>query len=102
MSLEKGRSSLCADFNASCTWEEEADQVFIGQSESKEISVSHMKSPGDEFQSLKRTCKLGNDGLYIMPGRYASDVIKNFEDFYGQAKKQKVPSGPENSRGRWI
>ena len=22
-------------------------------------------------------------------------MIKNFEDFYGQAKKQKVPSGPE-------
>ena len=31
----------------------------------------------------------------MTPGRYASDVIKNFEDFYGQAKKQKVPSGPE-------
>ena len=45
-------------------------------------------------QFLKRTYNLGN-GLYIMPGRYASDLIKNFEGFYGQAKKQKVPSGPE-------
>ena len=59
-----------------------------------------MKLP--QKKSLKRTYKSGNDGLYIMPGRYASDVIKNFEDFYGQAKKQKVPSGPDIQKSRWI
>ena len=64
--------------------QEEAVQHFIEQLREKfEISVSQMKSPGDE---------LGNGALYIMPGRYASDMIKDFEDFYGQAKKQKVRS----------
>ena len=80
MSLEKGKENACLG--------RKADQVFV-LILVDEISVSHMKSPGDEFQSLKRTYKLGNDGLYIMPGRYASDMIKNFEDFYGQAKQQK-------------
>ena len=76
--------------------QEEAVQHFIEQlREKSEISASQMKSQGDEFQFPKRTYKLGNDGLYIMPGRYASDMFKNFEDFYGQARKQKVPSGPE-------
>ena len=85
--MEKGKENACLG--------RKADQVFV-LILVDEISVSHMKSPGDEFQSLKRTYKLGNDGLYIMPGRYASDMIKNFEDFYGQAKQQKILSGPEN------
>lgn len=47
-----------------------------------EISISHMKDVGDEFQFLKRTYRLEEDGLSIRPGRYSEDMIENYEKAY--------------------
>ena len=72
------------------------NEKFIpGLKEQFEVSVAMMEAEGDEFQFLKRTYRLTEEGLAILPGRYAEEMIKLYEGRYGKVKVQKVPCGPE-------
>ena len=59
------------------------------------ISYKLAQSPGDEFEFLKRTYRLSDSGMDIMPGRYDETMIKLFEEKYGTVKCQQVPCGDE-------
>ena len=50
---------------------------------------------GDEFKFLKKTYKLGDDGMDILLGHYAETMTKFFEEKYGTGKGQQVPCGDE-------
>ena len=51
--------------------------------------------PGDKFEFLKRTYELCEDGINVLPGRYAETMIESFEAKYGKIKAQQVPCGDE-------
>ena len=59
------------------------------------IAYKLAQFPGDEFEFLKRTYRLCDDGMDIMPGRYGETMVKLFEERYGAVKCQQVPCGDE-------
>ena len=82
------------------------DMMFCGVRSEVEKLISEMKSEfsiscqtaqhvGDQFEFLKRTYILREDGMDIMPGRYAENMIEAYEKRYGPVKIQQTPCGEE-------
>ena len=82
------------------------DMMFCGVKDEVEKLINELKTaftisfnvaqfPGDKFEFLKRTYELCEDGINVMPGRYAETMIESFEKKYGKVKMQNVPCGDE-------
>ena len=83
-----------------CGWKDEV-QKFIAELKTEfVIAYKLAQFPGDEFEFLKRTYKLCDDGMDIMPGRYGETMVKLFEERYGAVKCQQVPCGDETEKIR--
>ena len=83
------------------------DVMFVGEQEyvteqfipdlkqSFEISEQHLVGEGSSFQFLRRTYVEVENGLKVMPGKYAESMIEMYEEKMGKVKVQKLPCGPE-------
>ena len=66
--------------------------VFIPMLKSKfELSCNLLEKVGDEISFLKRSYKLLDDGISIMPGKYIQNMLEVFETVHGFVKRSKVP-----------
>ena len=69
---------------------------FVKELESAfKISYTIAEKDVSSFEFLKRCYVVKEDGIDVIPGKYAKTMIENFEKRYGPAKKQKVPCGDE-------
>ena len=87
------------------------DVMFVGEQEyvmeqfipdlkqSFEISEQHLVGEGSSFQFLRRTYVEVENGLKVMPGKYAESMIEMYEEKMGKVKVQKLPCGPEVLEG---
>ena len=68
-------------------------QVFFSKSQGKcDTCVGKIERIGDEFNFLRRKCKLEVDGSWIQPGNYIQQVLKAYEDQIGPVKLQQLPA----------
>ena len=78
-----------------CGMKGEVEKLIAELKATFTISCKVAQYPGSQFEFLKRTYKLCEDGIGIMPGRYAENMIESFEARYGPAKLQNVPCGDD-------
>ncbi|CAK9047524.1 unnamed protein product, partial [Durusdinium trenchii] len=71
------------------------EQFIPDLKQSFEISEQHLVGDGSSFQFLQRTYVEVEDGLKVMPGKYAESMIEMYEEKMGKVKVQKLPCGPE-------
>ena len=71
------------------------EKLLPALKENYEISVQYLTEPGTSFQFLRRTYELLDNGLKIMPGKYAETMIESYEATNGKAKVQKLPCTQE-------
>ena len=60
-----------------------------------EVDVNKAENVGDTFSFLKRKYEVVDEGLLVKPGQYAANMIKTFEEVYGEVKRQKLPCTAE-------
>ena len=66
--------------------------VFIPMLKSKfELSCNFLEKVGDEISFLKRSYKLLDDGISILPGKNIQNMVEAFETVHGVVKRSKVP-----------
>ena len=78
-----------------CGCKDEVQKLIAELKKEFVISYKIAQFPGDEFEFQKRTYRLCDDGMDIIPGRFAETMIKLFEEKYGPLKCQQVPCGDE-------
>lgn len=78
-----------------CGMTEGVKKLIMQLKEKFNISVNIAQYEDDTFEFLKRTYKLKDDGIDIMPGRYDDSMIEAFENRYGKVKLQSVPCGED-------
>eukprot|EP00435_Cladocopium_sp_Y103_P032112 s1247_g8.t1 len=78
-----------------CGLKDEVNKLIAELKTAFTISHKVAQYPGDQFEFLRRTYVLREDGLDIMPGRYAENMIEAFESKYGPVKLQHVPCGDD-------
>eukprot|EP00435_Cladocopium_sp_Y103_P029767 s1934_g7.t1 len=86
---------LHVDDKMFCGFEDEVQKLITELKTEFVISHKVAQFPGDEFEFLRRTYKVTEDGLDIMPGRYAETMVKGLEEKYGKVKQQNTPCGDE-------
>ena len=60
------------------------NEIFLLEIQERfDTSVSKIEKMGDEFNFLRRKCKLEKDGLWIQPGNYIQQTLKGYEDQIG-------------------
>ena len=60
------------------------NEIFLPKIQGKiDASVSGIERIGDEFNFLRRKCKLEVDGLWIQPGNYIQQMLKAYEEQIG-------------------
>ena len=60
-----------------------------------DISEQHLSDSGTTFTFSRRTYEQVNEGLKILPGKYAESMVEQYEEKLGRVKIQKLPCGPE-------
>ena len=69
------------------------NEIFLPKIQGKiDASVSGIERIGDEFNFLRRKCKLEVDGLWIQPGNYIQQMLKAYEEQIGWVKLQQLPA----------
>ena len=78
-----------------CGMTEGVKKLIMQLKEKFNISVNIAQYEDDTFEFLKRTYKLKDDGIDIMPGCYDDSMIEALENRYGKVKLQSVPCGED-------
>ena len=60
-----------------------------------EVDVNKAEKVGDGFSFLKGKYEVVEEGVLVKPGQYAANVVKTFEEVYGEVKRQKLPCAAE-------
>ena len=60
-----------------------------------EVDVNKAENVGDSFSFLKRKYEVVEEGMLVKPGQYAANMVKTFEEVYGEVKRQKLPCTAE-------
>ena len=69
------------------------NEIFLPKFQCKlDTSSSKIERIGDEFNFLRRKCKLEVDGLWIQPGNYIQQMLKAYEEQIGLVNPQQLPS----------
>ena len=67
------------------------EELLLAMRKSFEISVQYLTTPGSTFQFLRRTYEKTENGLKILPGKYAETMIEAYEKVMDKVKVQKLP-----------